>query len=57
MNFKEGSQAAEATEQELLNPYGKYLFQFAANHNMTVSEAAKHPTVQARYEYFCKTGA
>lgn len=43
--------------QELLNPYGKYLLQFAENHNISVSEAAEHPMVRARYEYFCKTGA
>lgn len=58
VGVKAGSPIDEYREsaQTLLNPYGEYLLKFAENHGMSVSEAAEHPMVKARYEYFCKTG-
>lgn len=41
---------------ELLNPYGKYLCEFAKNHNMSIEEATEQPIVKARLDYFNKTG-
>lgn len=40
---------------ELLNPYGKYLCEFAKNHNMSIEEATEQPIVKARLDYFNKT--
>lgn len=41
---------------ELLNTYGKYLCEFAKNHNMSIEEATKQLIVKARLDYFNKTG-
>ena len=41
---------------ELLNPYGKYLCEFAKNHNISIQEATEQPMVKARLDYFNKTG-
>ena len=41
---------------ELLNPYGKYLCEFAINHNMSIEKATEQPMVKARLDYFNKTG-
>ena len=41
---------------ELLNPYGKYVCEFAKTHGISIDKAYDQPMVKARYEYFCKTG-
>ena len=41
---------------ELLNPYGKYICEFAKNHNMSIQEATEQSMVKARLDYFNKTG-
>ena len=41
---------------ELLNPYGKFVCEFAKSHGISIYKAYDHPMVKARYEYFCKTG-
>lgn len=39
-----------------VNPYDEYVSQFSKNHNITISEAMKHPMCKARLEYFNATG-
>lgn len=35
-----------------LNEHGKYVAQFARNHNIPIADAYKHPTVKAHKEAF-----
>ena len=37
-------------ENPYLNEHGKYVAQFARNHNITTAEAHEHPTVKAHAE-------
>lgn len=38
-------------ENPYLSEHGKYVVQFARNHNITVQEAYQHPMVKSHAEY------
>jgi len=56
MEQKDGEHTYFEPRESLLNPYGQYAADFAKNHGISIAEAYTHPTVQARYEYYNRTG-
>lgn len=40
----------------ILNPYEKYLLEFAQTHGLSIDEAVEHPMVKARLHFFNETG-
>lgn len=45
-----GKYDKDIEENPYLNEHGKYVAQFARNHNIPISEAYEHPTVKAHKE-------